>query len=141
MSDINKVWLSGVAITKPVLTKLASQVPSSSFRLQVTENYVNKRNEAMSRHNIVTIESLGKSAEKIAQTVNQGSRYTTDGYLRIDVNTDGSDNIRVRSFAVYPDDSSDKLLYMEGIRQALDICRKSKNIDIAKEILEKIIKE
>lgn len=138
--DINKVWLSGVVITKPVLTKLSSQVPSCSFRLQVTERYVNKRNEDLSRQNIITIESLGRSAERVAETIKQGSRYTVDGYIRVDVSGDGSESIRIRSFAIYPDETSDNIVYKEGIKQALEILSKSKNLESAKEALEQIIR-
>ena len=137
--DINKVWLSGVVITKPVLTKLSSQVPSCSFRLQVTERYVNKRNEELSRQNIITVESLGKSAERIAETIKQGSRYTVDGYIRVDLTHDG-ESIRIRSFAIYPDETSDNVIYKEGIKQALEILSKSKNLESAKEALEQIIR-
>jgi len=136
--DINKVWLSGLTISSPVLTKLSSQTPFTSFTLQVNERFLNKSGAPQIRPNLIRIESLGKGAEITANKVKQGSRYTVDGYIRQDI-MDGVEQIRVRSFAIYPDESVDTANYREGLKQALEILRKSRDLPSALEKLEALI--
>ncbi|NDC22608.1 MAG: single-stranded DNA-binding protein [Proteobacteria bacterium] len=138
MGDINKVWISGLVITQPVLTRLASKTPFATFTIQVNERFIDKNGSAQLKANIIKIESLGKSAEVTAQKVKQGSRYTIDGYLRQD-SVDGQDHTRVRTFAVYPDDSLDTVNYRQGLKQAVEILRKSRDLKSAIERIEELI--
>jgi single-stranded DNA-binding protein len=124
MADINKVWLSGLVISQPVLTKLSGKTPFTHFLLQVNEQFKDKRNIPQIKPNIIRIESLGKSAESAVKRVQQGARYTVDGYIRQD-NVDGHDYIRVRAFAIYKDETLEQVTYKEGLKRALDILKKS----------------
>jgi single-stranded DNA-binding protein len=138
MSDINKVWLSGLVISSPVLTKLASRTPFTYFTMQVNERFVDRNGIAQFRPNLIRVESLGKSAEINVNKVKQGSRYTVDGYLRHDT-IDGHESIRVRTFAVYLDDSVDSSNYREGLKRALEVLRKSRDLESAVEKIEEMI--
>jgi len=139
MADINKVWLSGLVVSQPVLTKLSSKTPFTTFSIQVNEKFKDRNGIIKAKPNIIRIESLGKSAEITASRVKQGGRYTVDGYLRQDIIGE-IDQVRVRSFAVYADDSSDHITYKEGLKQALEILRKSRDLESAVERLEDLLK-
>ena len=137
--DINKVWLSGLVVSRPVLTKLSSKTMSASFNLQVNEKFVNRDGQIQFRPSIFIIESLGKSAESTAQRVLMGNRYTVDGYLRQESSDSGS-IVKVRTFAVYPDETADAFAHREGIKAALDILSKSKDKESAVKVLEEMLK-
>ena len=137
--DINKVWLSGLAVSNPILTRLQSKTPQSSFTIQVNEEFNDSMNNKQQKSNLIQIESLGKKAEITLDKVKQGARYMIDGYLRRDV-IDGVEKVRVRSFAVYPDDSQDTFKYKEGIQQALEILKRSRDIPSAIKMLEDLAK-
>lgn len=138
MADINKVWLSGVVVSQPVLTKLSSKTPYAHFSLQVNERFVDKSGIVQLKPNIIRVESLGKSAETTLIKVKQGARFTVDGYLRQDT-IDNTDVIRVRTFAVYPDESSETTSFKEGLKQALQIIKKSRDLNSAAEKIEELI--
>lgn len=138
MADINKVWLSGLVVSQPILTKLASRTPFTSFTMQVNERFLDRNGNPQLKPNLVRVESLGKSAESTAQRVKQGARFSVDGYLRQDV-IDGVEQIRVRSFAVYPDDSAEVVNYKEGLKQAIDVLRRSRDLPTAIKQLEELI--
>jgi single-stranded DNA-binding protein len=139
MADINKVWVSGLVVTQPILTKLASKTPFTTFTLQVNETFLDRFGSRQTKSNLLKIESLGKSAEQTAQKVKQGARFSVDGYLRQDV-IDGADTTRIRSFAIYPDDSSEVINYKEGLRQALEVLRKSRDMRSAVTLLEELLR-
>ena len=133
--DINKVWLSGLVICQPVQSKIAAKTPSTVFSLEVNEKFQDRNGLTQIRPNTFKIESLGKSAERTFNLVKQGQRYTIDGYLRSEGNL-----AFVRTFAVYPDDSMDTMNYREGLKQALEILRKSRDLTAAQERLEDLLK-
>ena len=137
--DINKTWLSGLVLTKPVLTKLSSKTMSASFELQVNEKFVSRDGVTQLRPSIFTIESLGKSAETTAQRVLQGQRYTVDGYLRQE-KTDHGSIVKVRTFAVYPDESTDAFAHKDGLKTALEILLRAKDKDSAVKAIEDLLK-
>jgi single-stranded DNA-binding protein len=140
MGDINKVWLSGLVVTQPILTKLASKTPFTTFTIQVSERFIDRSGVAQLKSNLIRVESLGKSADITVQRVRQGARYTVDGYLRQD-HVDGHDQVRVRSFAVYPDESADTATYRQGLKQALDILKRSRDLPAALERLEELLNQ
>lgn len=133
--DINKVWLSGLVVSRPVQSRIASNAPSTIFTLQVNEKFSSKTGLTRIRPSVIEIESLGKNAERTFNIVKAGQRFTVDGYLRSEVG-----GVRVRTFAVYPDESLDALSHIEGLKQALEILRKSKDIPAALEQLEELLK-
>lgn len=135
--DINKVWLSGVAVSEPVMTYTGS-TPISYFNLQVNEHFKDRSGASQMKPNIIRIEALGKHASKVKETVCAGKRFIVDGYIRID-SSDGQDFFRVRAFAVNEDNSLDHQNYKEGLRQALKAVKSSKDIDSAVERLKSLL--
>jgi len=130
MADINKVWLSGLAVTTPLFTKISERTPLSSFSLQINERFRDKTGSSRVKPNIIEIESLGKNAEQIIDRVKEGKRYVVDGFLRQDRYNE-VDKIRVRSFAVYPDDSTEQHSYLDGLNQAIKILLNSSDLTSA----------
>jgi single-stranded DNA-binding protein len=139
MSDINKVWVSGLVVTRPVLTRLTSRTMSAVFHIQVNEKFVDRNGHTQYRPSTFIVESLGKSAEATAEKVKVGSRYTVDGYLREEAG-EGGGKIKIRTFAVYPDESQDSIIHKEGIKAALDILEKSADKASAVKTLEELLK-
>ena len=136
--DINKVWLAGLCDSQPVLTKLPSKTPFVSFLLQVNEQYNDRNGVAQQKPNTLRIETLGKNTELVMQKVKQGQRFYVDGYLRQEAR-EGGDLVKVRTFAVYKEETNDKLVYNEGLKQALDVIRRSRDIQSAVATLEELI--
>lgn len=137
MADINKVWLSGIVVSQPILTRLGSKTPFTSFSIQVNERFLDRNGLQQSKANLIRVESLGKAAEKTAQIVKQGARFSVDGYLRQD-NIEGEEQVRVRSFAVYADDSNESTSHKEGIRQAIEVLKRSRDLPSALRQLEEL---
>ncbi len=138
MADVNKVWISGVVVSRPVLTQLSSKTPLTSFNICVNEEFVQNGVPSV-RENIVTVESLGKAAEKNLHFVKLGQRYQIDGYLRVD-NFDGKNVMRIRTYAIYNDNTSESLVYKKAVSQILDILGKSRDLESAKTTLKEILK-
>jgi single-stranded DNA-binding protein len=138
MADINKVWLSGLVVTPPLFTRLSEKTPLASFTIQINEKFRDKTGQPQIKPNLIRVESLGKSAELVMDRVKEGRRYVVDGYLRQDRMAD-NDEIRVRSFAVYSDDSVENHTYTEGLNQALKILVHSHDLQSALSKLKVLI--
>lgn len=136
--DINKVWLSGLAVSQPIHTKFPSGTPITSFTLQTNEQFTDRSDVKRLRPNLLTIESIGRSAESVANRVHQGMRYMVDGYIRQE-HRDGESEFKIRTFAVYKDESNDKALYATGIQQAVSILKKSRDLKTAIKTLEDLL--
>jgi single stranded DNA-binding protein len=136
--DINKVWLSGVVVTQPVLTQLSGKTPLCIFSVQVNEQFKDKKGQAQIKPNILRIECLGRNAKMAYNRVRHGGRYTLDGYIRQDV-MDGQDQVRVRLFAIYPDESIDHVNYKEGLKRAAEILKNSVDRQAALEKINEIL--
>jgi len=139
MADINKVWLSGVVVSQPVLTKLSGRTPFTSFILQVNEHYQNKQGATQTKQNFIKIECLGKNAEPTSEKVKEGKRFIVDGYIRQD-KVNNTDMVKVRAFAIYADTSYPTESYRQGLTQSLKILLESRDLETAianlKELLE-----
>jgi single-stranded DNA-binding protein len=138
MADINKVWLSGLAVTTPILTQLGSKTPFSTFTLQVNEQYLDNNRNVRVKPNLIRVESLGKGAQLTADKVRQGRRYQLDGYIRQDLR-DNIEEVRVRTFTIYAEESIESVNYNAGIRQALDVLRRSRDLETAASMLEELL--
>jgi len=138
MADINKVWLSGRAISQPILTKLPPKTAFTTFLLQINERFIGRDGEPCVKPNIIRIESLGKAAELTRDRVREGGRYQVEGYLRVD-QVDGVEQVRVRTFAVYREETQDAVVYNEGIRMAFAILERSRDKAAAMEELRRLI--
>jgi len=132
--DLNKIALSGLAVSDPVLTKLNGKTSLAAFSLQVNEQFVDNSGMKRVRPNIIRVEGLGRSAEAIMEKIKSGLRYYTDGYIRED-----DDTLKVRIFSITREDSGDGAVYMEGIKQALDILERSRDMDSALEKLRSLV--
>lgn len=137
--DQNKVTLSGVAVSQPVLTKLPdSETAFTWFLLEVQERYKKKGGVVVFRPSRIRIETTGKSAEATIRKVREGERYSIDGYIKADDPEDLT-VFRVRAFAIVPDESTDNFSYLNGIKKALGIMRKSRDLKTAIEQLEALL--
>lgn len=132
MADTNKVWLSGIAATKPILSRLpgGKGLPFCWFELLVREDFVSKGQPA-SRGMLVRIEALGQQADKVFGKVHEGQRYEVHGYLR--QNEEGG--YLVRAFNVLADTSDEGRAYEDGLRAAHAVLLKSADVKSAAEAL------
>ena len=137
--DINKLWLSGEAVTNPTQETLGGKTKLSFFILKIKEKYYNRKKEKVFHESFVKIESLGKASYNVMDTVKKGGRYMVDGYLRQD-RIGNRDDVRARTFAVYPDESDDGHSHSSGLVAAFNILESSMDIESAREKLAVLIK-
>lgn len=135
--DLNKVALSGLATTSPILTRSNGRTSFAAFSLQVNEQYVDSGGMTKIRSNQIRIEGFGKAAENIMNKVQSGLRYYIDGYIRQDLRDD-REEVRVRIFSIAREDSGDGAVYMQGLKQALEILERSRDMDTAIEKLRSL---
>lgn len=128
--DINKVWLSGLCVSQPVITRPSGKTPLAAFNFQVNEQYTNGQGVPKVRPNILRVEGVGRAAEAIMERVQEGLRYYVDGYIRQDVRDDG-EFLKIRIFSITKDDSGDGAVYSQALRQALEVMGKSRDLDAA----------
>jgi primosomal replication protein N len=128
--DINKILLTGIAETAPVLTTLPqTRTPLCYFTLRVEERFITNKSTPSVRPNYFRIESLGRQAESSYQKVKQGGRYLVDGYLRQEHSTPNRiDHIKVRSFGILADPTLDNKTYQRGLEEALNILASSSDL-------------
>lgn len=136
--DINKVWLSGLAATEPVLTKMPNKTPLCTFMMQVNERFTQRDGRPRVRANYIHVEALGKAAAIMSDKVKRGGRYFVDGYIRHD-DSRQVEPVRVRVFAIYKDEGADQALYSDGLRQAVDILKTSRDKEAALKTLEGLV--
>ncbi len=136
--DINKVWLSGLCVSQPVITKPSGKTPLAAFNFQVNEQYTDGQGVPKVRPNIVRVEGLGRAAEAIMGKVQQGLRYYIDGYIRQDIRDDG-EFLKIRVFSVSKEDSGDGAVYTQALRQALEVMERSRDLGSAVTTLKDMI--
>lgn len=139
MRDVNRVWLSGVIATDPVMTSVGHETPSTTFILKVDEDFIDRSGNKKSKSNFISIESLGRWAGKTKTIAVRGKRIWVEGYIRQD-RVDNQDRVRVRVFAIYNDQSDNNKSHMEGIKAALDLVKKSWDLKSAIENIESFIR-
>lgn len=140
MSDINKVWISGTVVSEPIHTQLGNRGTSSAhFYLKIEEKFKDRNNKDTYHNNHIRVEGLGRASSKIMETVKKDSRVCVEGYLRQD-RIGSRDDVRVRLFAVYPDDSNESRAYSLGLLKALEILESSLDSDAAVEEISAILK-
>ena len=135
--DTNKVWLTGLAITEPILTKISGKTDSASFILQVNESFTDANKRSKCHQNTFTVEVLGKKALVIKNTIKRGIRYNIEGFLRSEYGNSG--NYTVRAFAVTEIRDHSRKFYAQGLEQAMDILRSSNSLESAQEGLLELI--
>lgn len=137
--DINKVWLTGLAISDPTQTKLNSRTPATTFLLQCVERFESRSGKVNHHANVILIESLGSHSNMVMERVRKGVRYQIEGYLRVDQADKNRFCVRTFSVTREPDDSS--RMYADGLRAALEALRLSRNKEMAIEELHKMLGE
>lgn len=140
--DINKVTLSGQAISDPTHTNLrgASRTPICQFLLQVNERYYDsgsKRTEC--RPSVFSIETLGGKAQNVFNLVRKGMRLMVEGYIR----SYGNDHsqISVRTFSVTREERHEAEHYYEGLESALEVLRTSRDKEAATTAIQELLCE
>lgn len=138
--DINKIVLTGIAETSPILSSLPqSKTPVCFFTLRVDERFLNNNNLFM-RPNYFRVESLGKQARYTYEKVVVGGRYLIDGYLRQESNSPGKvDIVKVRTYGVIPDPTTSSMHYREGVKRALQILSTHQDVQDAIKVLREIV--
>lgn len=141
--DINKVLMTGVAETAPVLTTLPhTRTPLCYFTLRVEERFISNRSIPSVRANYFRVESLGRQAESSYNKVKQGGRYLVDGYLRQENSLSNAiDYVKIRSFGIIADPSVDCRLYKKGLQQALEILETSNDLSSALTAIQELMNE
>ena len=138
--DINKILLTGVAETAPILSVLPqSQTPVCSFTLRVNEGFFTNDRLAL-RPNFFRVESLGRIARVTYDKVRVGCRYLVDGYLRQEnSNSEKFDIIKVRAYAIILDLTTDTIRYQEGLRRALQLLERHRSVAEATRELKEML--
>lgn len=131
--DKNTVSLSGIVISKPVLSRVSERTQQAEFFLLVKEWYLNKDSKDDSRNSEFKIEVLGKNSDHIARTIDKGQRVCVEGYLRQQPN-----GVVVRAFTVF-NDSSYLLCAKEAFQEVLFKLESDPSIDMDK--LKTLLKE
>lgn len=139
--DFNKVFLSGIIETEPILSTLPqSGTPFCYFTIRVDEKFLRDGAGWTTRPNYFRIECLGKQASTSFKKVKLGGRYFVDGYLRQENSSVGKiDVVKVRSYGVVADPSSDAHQYRLGLRKALTILKGSRDLEKTTRMLEEIL--
>jgi len=141
--DINKVFMTGVAETAPVLTTLPqTRTPLCYFTLRVEERFTTSRSVPTVRANYFRVESLGRQAEFSYNKVKKGCRYLVDGYLRQENSiANRIDHVKIRSFGIIADPSTENQAYGKGLDQALTILSSSTDLAEAISTIKELLNE
>lgn len=99
MFYINKVWLSGVVRTHPKIRKISEKTKLTSFAISVLEEWSTASGERKAHRNDITIEVLGKEAERACELLSPGDRVSIDGYIRSET-FKGRQQLRIRVFNI-----------------------------------------
>lgn len=140
MGDINKVWLNGQVATDPVLTQVGHDTPSTTFTLKVDETFRDRSGTVRSKTNYIDIEALGRQSSKVKRDIRRGTRVWVEGYLRQESDRT-SNRITVRTFAVYKDDTDNNKYHNAGIKVALDVLMRSRDLHAAIGSLEELLSQ
>lgn len=139
--DMNKVFLSGLAMSTPSLIYLNDgKTPFCKFTLRVNEPYVDKQNNRQITENFIEIESLGKNAVSVCDKVRSGNRYIIDGYLRRSL-TEGSTNLAIRTFYISKDITEKNEHYVTALLEAINVVKKSKTLQEVITTLEVLLRK
>lgn len=99
MSDINFTFITGTIVTKPSWFPLANNKKALIFNIKSQESFRLADGRMAAHSNYLTIEVLGKNAEKYFQELQLNQRYQIAGYLRVD-EIKGTDKVRIRAFRI-----------------------------------------
>ena len=97
--DINVTILSGIIVTTPSWFPLLNNKRALVFTIKNQEVYRLSDGRVAKHANHVTVEILGKLAERYFEELQYGKQYVVTGYLRVD-EIKGADRTRIRAFRV-----------------------------------------
>ena len=97
--DVNEVLLTGVAHSTPSMVLLKNNTKLCVFTLKTVERYSRASGVDSQHDNYITIEALGKTAERCMTDVKPGNRFMVKGYLRVD-DIHGIERTRIRAYSV-----------------------------------------
>lgn len=139
--DLNKVFLTGIVESDPVLITLpGSGTPLCHFTLRVDEKFLADGKNWVIRPNYFRVECLGKQATTSFKKVKFGGRYFVDGYLRQENSASNRiDIVKIRSYGVVLDHTPDSHHYRLGLKKALGIISMQKDLPKAVKILEDLL--
>ena len=97
--DVNFTLLTGTIISIPSWVPLSNNKKALVFTLQNNEVYELADGRKASHQNRVTVEVLGRNADKYFAELTINQRCQVVGYLRVD-EMKGQDKLRVRAFRI-----------------------------------------
>ena len=97
--DINVSIISGVIVTPPAWFPLLNNKRAIVFTLKNQEVYRLSSGQTARHSNHVTVEILGKLAERYSDELIVGRQYIVTGYIRVD-EIKNEDRTRIRAFRV-----------------------------------------
>ena len=99
MRDFNFTFLTGTVISTPSWIPLSNNKRALIFTISNKEHYRLADGRSATHDNKITVEVLGKNAEKYFDEVKNGGCYQIVGYLRVD-EIKGVEKTRVRAFRI-----------------------------------------
>lgn len=97
--DVNFTFLTGTIVTTPSWFPLINNKRALVFTVKNQETFRLADGRLAHHSNHVTVEVLGKNAERYFDELKCNQRYQISGYLRVD-EIKGSDRVRVRAFRI-----------------------------------------
>lgn len=128
--DLNKVFLTGIVESEPVLVSMpGSGTPMCYFTIRVDEKFLADGKNWVTRPNYFRVECLGKQATSSFKKVKFGGRYFVDGYLRQENSAATRiDVVKIRSYGVVLDHTPESHHYKLGLKKALAIISMQKDL-------------
>ena len=96
---INRVHFQGEATSSPSIKSISERTKVTSFQLSMKEGWINGAGKHCERKNRITIEVVGRDAERISREVKMGSFVTLEGYMRSE-NLKGQVMTKVRTLSI-----------------------------------------
>lgn len=97
--DFNFTFLTGTVVSTPSFVPLAHSKKALVFTIENREVFILSNGKSSSHKNLITVEVLGKNADKYAQEIAEGSRIQVVGYIRTDM-MHSENKVRVRAFRI-----------------------------------------
>jgi len=97
--DINFTLLTGTIVTTPSWFPLSNNKRALIFTILSRESFKLSDGNRAHHDNLVTVEVLGRNADKYFDELKRDSRYQVVGYLRVD-EIKGEVRTRIRAFRI-----------------------------------------
>jgi len=98
MNYLNRSILQGKVVSTPTTKQLNPRTKITSFSLLTVESWLNDEGQPREHRNFVTVEVVGRDAERISKTP-LNSYVTVEGYIRSD-EIKGVHAVRVRTLTI-----------------------------------------